>query len=399
MSDASVVCIGIGTACGFGYGKEALTAGLSDGRNVFGVLKRDGREPIDGFPLLGVEMPDPPRILSARDARSTGFSGQVALAVLQEAWTDAGLEAYPSDKIGLIVAGSNLQTREQFLRLQQYSGSDIVMVPPRAGYTFFDTDIASLCAEHFGIEGLQYTVGGASASGAMAVHQAVRAVQSGQVETCIALAPVQDLGAPELYALRNLGAMGSDRFADTPEQACRPFDAQRDGFLFGEMAAALVFARVKGERRGYGTVAGLGCAFAAKRGPEPSPDKERDAIDTAFNSAGTNGVDLIVAHATATARGDDVEAGVLKDMGLKDALITAPKSAIGHGISAAGAMEIAIGFLQMENGCAYPIRNLEHPIEPDLNFVTGTVHHASIESVLTLSFGFGGINYATVLKR
>lgn len=80
---------------------------------------------------------------------------------------------------------------------------------------------------------MAYTVGGASASGQLAVLKAVQALQTNQVDVCIALGGLMDLSFWECQAFRSMGAMGTDRFAEEPSMACRPFDKNRDGFIYG----------------------------------------------------------------------------------------------------------------------------------------------------------------------
>lgn len=395
------VCIGIGVASGFGFGKASLVAGLRGARSLFAPLARQGRTAVGIEPAFGVELPDDiPAVLRRRDARTTGLTGTVSVAVVAEAWKEAGLDKVDPMRIGLVVGGSNLQSREHYLTQQKYVGDRLLYLPPRQGHQFFDSDISALCTSFFGIRGFTHTVGGASASGALAVHHAVDAVRLGRVDACIALGSLQDISIMELQGLRALGAMGPTRSGALADVVCRPFDCDRDGFLFGESAAALVIARGDGVTQGYGRIAGTAQVCDGERGPSPSLDGEARVIRLALEAAGygADQIDLVGAHGTGTPQGDDTEAEVLASLGLHRAQITAPKSVLGHGLSSAGATEIAIAFLQMQAGEAWPIRNLDHPIRSDLGFVRGGVQQADMRTALTLSFGFGGINTATVLS-
>src|ERR1700761_3679249 len=103
---AAPVVTGIGVATGCGYGKAALRQGLFAPTNLFRVMSRPGRQiPGQASNFIGVELPDPPDILPKRLARTVGFGGRVAVAVLDEAWREAGLDRFDPERIGLVVGG------------------------------------------------------------------------------------------------------------------------------------------------------------------------------------------------------------------------------------------------------------------------------------------------------
>lgn len=395
-----VVFAGIGAASGLGYGRQALIDGLLAGRDVFSVLARPGRQAADGSTaFMGVELPEPPRVLSPRVARTAGFPARVAMAVLDEAWRDAGLDRLAPERIGLVVGGCNLFSRESLLLARDYWDRP-AFVPPRAGHVYMDGEIYGLAASTFAIRGFAQGVGGASASGALAVIEAARAVRSGRVDACIALGAMQDVSVMDLLGLRSMGALGAERHAGNPGAACRPFDSDHDGFLYGESCAALVLGRADLFGDGYGTLAGAGCVVDGQRGPEPDGEGQRRAIAQALAEAGVGAahMDYVNAHATSTPKGDEVEAATLRAAGLEQAWVNATKSVIGHGLAAAGAVEVAAVLLQMRAGQVHPIRNLEQPHEPGLRYVRGGPQPLRIRHALKLSFGFGGIDTALVIR-
>lgn len=338
-------------------------------------------------------MPEPPPLLSARVARVTGLVGRVAVAVLDEAWREAGLDAFNPERIGLVIGGSNLQSRESLLLHQAYADR-LAWLPPTHGYAALDTDLCGLCTSQFPIRGFANTVGGASASGSLAVLQAALAVRSGRVDACIALGALQDVSFLELQALKTLGAL-------SPGVACRPFDAAHDGFMYGESCAALVLVRADLGIPSYGTIAGGAHIANGNRGPNPSSSGELRVIAAALKDSGfvAQQIDYVNTHGTGTPLGDDTEAAALRISGLSHAHLNATKSLIGHGLSAAGAIEMAVVLLQMQQGRLHPTLHLEHPVLPDLNWVLGSkpkahrIHHA-----LKLSFGFGGIDTAIIVS-
>src|SRR5581483_6019394 len=161
--------------------------------------------------------------IAKQTLRAASLSAQAALVVLQEAWIEAQLSNVDPCRIGLIVGGSNIQQRELEQIHEGYRDRSVFLRPTFA-LSFMDSDLCGFCTAQFGIRGLAYTVGGASASGQLAIVQAAQAVLTNQVDVCVALGALMDVSHWECRGLRALGAMGSDRYANEPELACRPFD-------------------------------------------------------------------------------------------------------------------------------------------------------------------------------
>ncbi|MQX35689.1 beta-ketoacyl synthase N-terminal-like domain-containing protein [Roseospira navarrensis] len=397
---APLAVTGLGAACGLGHGTAALLEGLLAGRDVFGVLARPGRQAPDGSSrFLGVEMPDPPSVLPPRLARTVGLPGLAAAAVVAEAWHEAGLDAVAPERVGLVVGGSNLMGRDQVLAARRY-GDRPAYVPPRHAHAVLDTDLCGVLCAAFPVRGFAHTVGAASASGAVAVLEAAAAVRAGRVDACIAVGALQDPSWLDLQALTALGAMGSSRFADAPGRACRPMDADHDGFLYGEASAALVVQRAEEATAApCGLILGGAEVVDGQRGPEPDTAAQVRAARLALEAAGLTAADIdtVNGHATGTPRGDWAELETYRTLGLRHARINATKSVIGHGLAAAGAIEIAAVLLQMRAGRLHPTRNLDTPLDADFRWVRGEAADHAIRRALKLSFGFGGINTALVL--
>jgi malonyl-ACP decarboxylase len=261
-----------------------------------------------------------------------------------------------------------------------------------------------VCTQQFGIRGLAYTVGGACASGQLAVLQAMQAVSSGQVDACIAVGALTDLSYWECQALRSIGAMGSDRYADRPELACRPYDEHRDGFILGENCGAVVIERAGADRSGttpYAALTGHAVVMDAHRDPDPSLEGEIKVIRDALARAGLapKDIDYVNPHGTGSRVGDDIELRALIANELGHAYINATKSIVGHGFSAAGTVELIAILVQMQASRLHPSRNLDVPIRPELNWVRDRPVMHTIQNALNLSLGFGGVNTALCLQR
>jgi malonyl-ACP decarboxylase len=399
-----LVVTGMGVISAIGQGKAAFADALLDGNAAFNVMRRPGRQRESAY--IGAEIREmefPPG--AARETlRTASLSAQAALVVLQEAWSEARLFDVDPRRAGLIVGGSNIQQRELTQIHESYRDRSAFLRPTYA-LSFMDSDLCGFCTEQFGIRGLAYTAGGASASGQLAIIQAAQAVLANQVDVCVALGALMDLSYWECQSLRSLGAMGSDRYADDPALACRPFDCDHDGFIFGESCGAVVIESLESsQRRGiepYAALRGWGVAMDGNRNPEPSLEGETRAIQSALDASGwpPAQIDYVNPHGTGSIVGDETELKALHACGLTDAYLNATKSLIGHGLSAAGTVEVIATLLQMQAGQLHPTRNLENPIDPTLNWVRNKSIDHPIENALTLSMGFGGINTALCWQR
>lgn len=399
-----LVITGLGITSAVGQGKTAYLDALMNGRHRFGVMSREGRQRDTEF--LGAELP--PLIVSdsfsKKALRTASLAGLAALITVDEAWQEARLDGADRNRIGLIVGGSNFQQRELTLLHDRHAAKP-AFVRPTYAVNFMDTDVCGLCTEQFGILGATYTVGAASASGQMAIIQAAQAVQSGAVDICIAVGALMDLSYWECLAFRGIGAMGSDQYAQQPENACRPFDKQRDGFIYGESCAAVVIERAdniaRTDVKPYAKISGWGMACDGNRNPDPSLDGEIRVIEQALQRAGlqSGAIDYVNPHGTASLLGDQIELQAIRHCGLNRAKINTTKSIVGHGLTAAGAVELVSTVLQMDRARLHPCRNLEDPIESDFQWVGEKAEDFAVHNALNLSFGFGGINTAVCVSK
>lgn len=395
---------GIGATTSIGQGKDAFISGLLKGKHAFSVMQRPGRQKDSNF--LGAELPSLtwPDTIAPRTLRSASFSASVALLTLAEAWHEAQLNEIDPTRVGLIIGGSNVQQREiaatyELLAAQPY------FVKPSYAITFLDTDLCGICTQQFGIRGFAYTIGGASASGQLAVIKAAQAIASGEVDVCIALGALMDLSFWECYGFQSLGAMGSVRFADSPASACRPFDRDRDGFIYGESCGAVVIERgdhaAKRSVDPYALIRGWGQCVDGNRNPNPSMSGEIWAIKQALSHAGLRpaDIDYINPHGSGSVVGDEIELQAIRECGLAHAAINTTKSLVGHGLTSAGIIEIIATVLQMKASMLHPSRNLDNPIDSSFQWVGERAVPHLIEQALSLSIGFSGINTALCLEN
>ncbi|MFT4924761.1 MAG: malonyl-ACP decarboxylase [Phenylobacterium sp.] len=409
-NQAKIVVTGLGVTSAIGQGKDAFTAALLQGQHQFEVMKRPGRQQPDaadgeGTAFLGAEIANlvMPASAPRHELRTASLSTQVALATLDEAFNDANLADVDPARIGLVVGGSNFQQRELVLAHNKFQNR-LQFMRPTYAMSYMDSDLCGLCTQTFGITGFAYTMGGASASGQAAVIQAIEAVQSGQVDVCIAVGALMDLSYFECQGFRSLGAMGADNFADDPAGACRPFDRDRNGFIFGENCGAIVIEKESTANRAgvkpYARMSGWGMTMDAHRNPDPSFDGEVSVIEKALKRAqlAASDIDYINPHGTGSGIGDVTELKAIRHCGLDHAYLNATKSITGHGLSGAGSIELVATMLQMKAGQLHPSRNLDNPMEQGYNWVQHQAVSHQINNALKMSMGFGGVNTAICLQ-
>ena len=262
--------------------------------------------------------------------------------------------------------------------------------------------------EH-GLKGPNHAVVTACSTGAHAIGDAARLVMLGDADVMVAggtESPISRIGMAGFAACRAL----STSFNDTPEKASRPYDRDRDGFVMGEGAGivvvdALDHALARGAKI-YGEIVGYGMSGDAFHITAPSEDGDGAyrSMQAALKRAGISAseIDYINAHGTST-MADEIELGAVTRL-LGNATATASmsstKSAIGHLLGAAGAVEAIFSLLAIRDQIAPPTINLDNPsVETALDLVPHTARKREVNYALSNSFGFGGTNASLVFKR
>ena len=262
----------------------------------------------------------------------------------------------------------------------------------------------------YGFKGPNHAVVTACATGAHAIGDACRLIKYGDAEVMIAggaEASVVPVGIAGFIACR---AMSTD-FNDTPEKASRPYDKDRDGFVMGEGAGMLVLEELEhAKARGakiYAEVIGYGLAGDAYHITAPAEDGDGGfrAMKAALKDAGITmaDVDYINAHGTSTPLGDEIELGAVERLlgdAADKATMSSTKSATGHLLGAAGAIEAAFACLAIRDQIAPPTINLDNPsIETKIDLVPHKAKPMKIDVALSNSFGFGGTNASVIFKK
>ncbi|MEQ8404290.1 MAG: beta-ketoacyl-ACP synthase II [Oceanicaulis sp.] len=261
-----------------------------------------------------------------------------------------------------------------------------------------------------GLKGPNHSVVTACSTGAHAIGDAARLIAYGDADMMVAggaEAAITRLGYGGFGAAR---ALSSD-FNDNPKAASRPWDTDRDGFVMGEGAGVVILEDYESAKaRGatiYAEVAGYGLSGDAYHITAPADDGDGGfrAMTAALKSAGMDAsdIDYINAHGTSTPKGDEIELGAVERLfgdAVDGLVMSSTKSAIGHLLGAAGAVEAIFSILAMRDGICPPTLNLDNPsVETKINLAPHKPVEKKIDAALSNSFGFGGTNASVVFKR
>jgi len=262
----------------------------------------------------------------------------------------------------------------------------------------------------FGLKGPNHSAVTACATGVHAIGDAARLIAYGDADVMVAggaEAAVNPLGIAGFCAARAL----STGFNDRPTEASRPWDKDRDGFVMGEGAGVVVLeeyehAKARGAKI-YAEIGGYGMSGDAHHITAPSDhhDGAFRAMKAAFKNGGLSpeDVDYINAHGTSTPMGDDLELEAVENMfgdHAKHVAMSSTKSAVGHLLGAAGAVETIFSILAIRDNIAPPTLNLHEPSKASvINRVPLTAQDRKINIALSNSFGFGGTNASILFKR
>lgn len=285
--------------------------------------------------------------------------------------------------------------------------------PRRVSPFFIPSCLINLASGHvsikYGFKGPNHAVVTACASGAHALGDAARLIQYGDADVMIAggaEAAVCRLGVAGFAAARALSTRSNDR----PEEASRPWDADRDGFVMGEGAGIVVLEEYEhAKKRGaqiYAELIGYGLSGDAYHLTAPASDGDGGyrAMSAALARAGISVEDLdyINAHGTSTPQGDAIEHKAVKRVlgtAASSTLMSSTKSAIGHLLGAAGSVESIFCALAIRHGVVPPTLNLHNPSpECDMDLVPLEARQKKINVAMSNSFGFGGTNASIILR-
>ncbi len=403
-----VVVTGVGAVTPIGNTAREFWDGLCSGRNGITRVTLCDSEPLPVQIAGEVKGWNPEPYMDRKTARRTGRFAQFALGAAMQALEDSGIVIDPStrDDIGVVMAtsGGAFDMTEPWdeMKIKGANRADPFIIP-RLGQHMG----AGRVGRELGVRGPNTTINTACASGTDALGHALNLIRLGHARALLAGGAEAIITPLSLASMGRLGALSQNN--GDPENASRPFDLNRDGFVLGEGAGVLMLeseesARARGARI-YCELAGVGWSFDATDDTAPDAEGQALAMRRAIADAGLKAgdIDYINCHGTSTPYNDRTETAAIK-LALGEHAYRIPmsstKSMTGHLAAAAGGIEAVAAVLTMEHGIIPPTINYTTP-DPacDLDIVPNTARTATLRAILSNSFGLGGQNVAAAFLR
>ena len=406
-----VVITGIGVVSPIGLGKRAYWDALKAGTSGVGHITLFDASDYPVRIAAEVKDFDPLRWMDKKEARRADRVIQFAVAAAEMAVEDASLKVDSLDKERF---GVYLASGEGGISTTWDNVNALIQKGPERVSPFFIPMMisnmpAAYVAMRYGAKGPNICVVTACASANHTMGEAFEAIKRGIADVILtggAEAAITPIGIAGFASMKALSTRNEE-----PGKASRPFDAQRDGFVMGEGAAVFVFeelghalsrgAKIYGEVLGYG----MSCDAYHITAPDPDGYGAAMAMRLALKEAGLSpeAVQYVNAHGTSTPLNDRIETMAIKSVFGEHArrlYVNSTKSMIGHGLGAAGALELAAALMALEEGVIHPTINYEEPDpECDLNYVPNRPVEARVEALISNSFGFGGHNAVLAVGR
>ncbi|APX01778.1 beta-ketoacyl-[acyl-carrier-protein] synthase II [Arthrobacter sp. QXT-31] len=342
--------------------------------------------------------------LGTRELKRMDRCGQLALVASREAWEQAGKPGVDPERLAVVIGSAYGGMDTVLAQVRELDNGGPRKVSPHTLTRLMVNGPSAWVSIDLGAKGGARTPVSACASGAEAIAQGADMIRSGAADVVIAGgvdASINDLIISGFSQIRALSTRNGD-----PEQASRPFDRDRDGFVLSEGAGIVVLesaehARARGAEV-LGGIAGSAVTSDANDIVAADPDMQVRVMQKALASAGVTGTDIgfVHAHATSTPVGDRLEAQAIKEIAGNQVPVTSTKSLTGHLLGGAGALAAIATLQALRTGDlpgTYNVATLDP--EVDLNVITGTVSGSTATAGLVNAFGFGGHSAALVVTR
>jgi 3-oxoacyl-[acyl-carrier-protein] synthase II len=398
-----IVVTGIGMITAVGLDKETTFNNILAGKT--GVDTISSFDASDYSVQIAAEIKDfdPATVMNKKDIKKADRFIQLGLKAAKEAMSEAGFETIDSESFGVSCASGigGLPAIEKNSVIIETRG------PRRVSPFFIPSALVNMLAGfvsiEFGLKGPNIGSVTACAAGTHAITDAYKTMKCGMANKMLVVGGEAAISPIGIAGFANMKALSTRN--DDPAHASRPFDKDRDGFIMGEGAGALVLEKYEDAvARGakiYGEIVGIGESGDANHITTPTLDGPLRAMKMAWEMAGKPNIDYVNAHGTSTATNDKNETIAIKQLLSEHIpLVSSTKGATGHCLGAAGAIESVISLMAMDKGILPPTINFVDGGEDcDLDYIPNEPREADVKYIMKNSFGFGGTNGVIIFKK
>lgn len=398
-----VVVTGIGMINALGLDKESSFKAICEGKTG---VKEITSFDVSEFPVkIAAEITDfdPNSILDGKEVKKVDRFIQLGIKASNEAMADANFKEFDAHKFGVSSAAGigGLPNIEK--NSITYFEKGVKRISPFFIPSALVNMLGGIVSINHGLKGPNLSSVTACAASTHAISQAAKCIMIGQATNMLVIGAESTICGVGIGGFAAMKALSTRN--DEPNKASRPFDANRDGFVMGEGAGALVLEEYESAvARGakiYAEVVGFGESGDAHHITSPTLEGPLSAMKQALDMAKGVKIDYVNAHGTSTPVNDKNETAALKAVfGDKCPPISSTKGQTGHCLGGAGAIEAVISIMAMRDGIIPPTINYETPDpECDLDYVPNKARKADIKAVMSNSFGFGGTNGVVIFKK
>ena len=398
------VITGLGAVSPIGIGINEINKSLLEGRSGIAInseYKEMGmKSEISGSINLNLS-----ELIDRKLFRFMGETAAYSFLSAQEAIEDSGIseEIFNSDRVGIIAGSGGASSRSQVEAADIARERGIKRIGPYRVTQTMGSTVSACLATFLGIKGINYSISSACSTSAHCIGSAWEQIQLGKQDIVLA-GGGEDEHWTQSALFDAMGALSS-KFNANPEEASRPFDKGRDGFVIAAGGGIVILEELEhAKKRGakiYGEIVGYSATSDGEDMVAPSGSGAINCMTKALQMSKLNSVDYLNAHGTSTPAGDPTELNAIKKVFKERPIIGSTKSQTGHALGAAGVLECIYSILMLKNKFIAESLNLSDPIDEaeDLVMANQLIEKKDFSSFMSNSFGFGGTNASIIVKE
>ena len=398
------VITGLGAVSPIGIGISEINKSLLEGRSGIALnseYKEMGmKSEISGSINLNLS-----ELIDRKLFRFMGETAAYSFLSAQEAIKDSGIseEIFNSDRVGIIAGSGGASSRSQVEAADIARERGIKRIGPYRVTQTMGSTVSACLATFLGIKGINYSISSACSTSAHCIGSAWEQIQLGKQDIVLA-GGGEDEHWTQSALFDAMGALSS-KFNANPEEASRPFDKGRDGFVISAGGGIVILEELEhAKKRGakiYGEIVGYSATSDGEDMVAPSGSGAINCMTKALQMSKLNSVDYLNAHGTSTPAGDPTELNAIKKVFKERPIVGSTKSQTGHALGAAGVLECIYSILMLKNKFIAESLNLSDPIDEaeDLVMANQLIEKKDFSSFMSNSFGFGGTNASIIVKE